>query len=270
MSGAAVEQALREAASNARRGILMSLHKSGALTLARLCDALNMPPHAVVAEVSALERLGLVRREDSLVYLTETGRRAVYILLNAGRPGSRKLLLPLKIESLAAWLSVSPHSSAISLMLLLGWIASLIIGALYKPPLVLLGVIYAGCYLTPPVDPGPHLSLAASLASALGILLVIHLLSRRRIAPPRAVLGVYPLALYPAAHLVAVELARALNAPYLVTASQIASSVVPLLTAFTHASFHALETGSSYERTLLYSLFAFFVAPALFYSLPVR
>jgi hypothetical protein len=152
----------------------------------------------------------------------------------------------------------------------MGWVAALMFGALQNPPLALLGVAYVGYYLPLSLRLPLHYALALSLISAAALVVASHLLTRRRITPLKAAVGLAPLALFPAVHLTLVYLAHMWEFPYLVTLSQVLLFLALLLTATMYAAVHSLETGTTYEHTLIRTLLIFFVLPALFYLAPLR
>jgi Predicted transcriptional regulator len=265
-----VERVIYGVAVGRRRDIVLLLQREGPLSLAKLRSSLGISASTLLFELSALESLGVIRREDSLVYLTELGEKVASIISTMEPLKSLSFLSVVGLRPLVVWLLMSPFLHIAASVLLMGWVAALMFGALQNPPLALLGVAYVGYYLPLSLRLPLHYALALSLISAAALVVASHLLTRRRVTPLKAAVGLAPLALFPAVHLTLVYLAHTWEFPYLVTLSQILLFLALLLTATMYATVHSLEVGTTYEHTLIRTLLIFFVLPALFYLAPLR
>jgi DNA-binding Lrp family transcriptional regulator len=268
--GFSVERVIYGVAMGRRREIVLLLHREGPMTLAKLRSSLGVSASTLLFELSALESLGVVRREDSLVYLTELGGKVASILSSTEPLKSLSFLSVIGLRPLVVWLLVSPYLRVAAAALLLGWVVALVFGALQNPPLALLGVAYVGYYLPLSLGLSSHHALAASLVSATALVATSYFLTGRKMTPFKAAVGLAPLALFPATHLTFVNLARVWEFPYLVTLSQVLLFFTLLLTATMYAAVYSLEVGTAYEHALIRTLLIFYVVPALLYLAPLR
>lgn len=261
----AVDQIIYGASIGKRREIVVTLYKGGPMTLAKLRDHLNMSPSTLLFELSALEALGVVKREDGLVRLTEIGEKAASIILTSEPLKELGLLHSIGLRPLVVWFLMSPHMNASALVLFATWLVALLLGALINPPLALVGVVYVGAFLHP-VKLGVF-SLPVSYTSVAVILTLIYILTGRKITPQKALVGLMPLALYPTVHLALYQLSETLGT-YLLLASQVLLFISMLLTASMFASVYSFEAGKPFEQSLVRSLLVFFIAPSLVYLIP--
>jgi DNA-binding HxlR family transcriptional regulator len=268
--GFSVERVIYGVAMGRRREIVLLLHREGPMTLAKLRSSLGISASSLLFELSALESLGVVRREDSLVYLTELGEKVASILSTTEPLKSLSFLSVIGLRPLVVWLLISPYLRVATATLLLGWVVALVFGALQNPPLALLGVAYVGYYLPLSLGLSSHYALAVSLVSATALVTTSYFLTRKRMTPFKATVGLAPLALYPSIHLTFVNLARMWELPYLVTLSQVLLFFALLLTATMYATVYSLEAGTAYEHALIRTLLIFYVVPALLYLVPLR
>ncbi|MCX8137299.1 helix-turn-helix domain-containing protein [Pyrobaculum aerophilum] len=265
-----VDRIIYGAATGKRRDIILLLHKEGPLTLSKLRATLGISPSTLLFELSALEKLGVVRREDSLVALTELGERVASIISTAAPLKSLDFISVLGLRPLVIWLLMSPRLTITASILLATWVIALVIGGLQNPPLSMIYVLYIGYYLPLSLGLSAPLSIASSLLSLTILISAVYFLSHRKISPFKTAIGVFPIALYPAAHLTIVQIARSLEYTYLITVSQILLFVALLLTATVFASVYSLEVGTTYEASLVRALLLFFVIPSLFYLVPLH
>ncbi|ABL88034.1 transcriptional regulator, ArsR family [Pyrobaculum islandicum DSM 4184] len=249
---------------------MLLLHREGPMTLTKLRTSLNISASVLLFELSALENLGVVKREESLVRLTDLGEKVASIISTLEPLKSLTLPPTASLRPLVIWLLLSPHLHITTLVILTTWILALIVGALQNPPLTLFGVTYVGYYLPLSIRLSIYHSLAISLSSIAVIILTTYILSRKRIKPLKTIVGVIPLALYPSTHLTLVQIAYSLEFVYLITLSQILLFLTLLLTATMYATMYSLEVGTTYEQTLIHALIVFFVIPALLYMIPIR
>ena len=169
------------------------------------------------------------------------------------------------------WIILSPFMRYASMAITATWLASLVAGAFAEPPLTFLGVMYYVGYSLPfSIRLTPPWSLALSLLSLFSITAAIYFLSRRRLTPSKIVIGLLPLALYPAVHLALVQAAVVTDTPFLIALSQILLFFSLLLTATVSATVYSIETASLYESVLIRTLLVFFVVPALVYLVPLK
>ncbi|ACB40320.1 helix-turn-helix domain-containing protein [Pyrobaculum neutrophilum] len=265
-----MERVLYGVAAGRRRDIVLLLHREGPLTLAKLRAALGISASTLLFELSALESLGVVKREDSMVYLTELGERAASIIATAEPLKTLSFLSVVGLRPLVVWLLLSPYLHIAAYTLVIGWAAALAIGAFQSPPLALLGVAYVGYNLPISIGLSKTVSLAVSLLSIAALFLATYLLSKGRLAPPKTAVGLAPIALYPSLHLTLVHLAHMWELTHLITLSQVLLFIALLFTATIYAAVYSLEVGSTYEGVLVRTLLVFFVAPALLYLAPIR
>jgi len=219
-------------------------------------------------ELSALESLGVVKREDSLVYLTELGEKVASIISTTEPLKTLNFLSVMSLRPLVVWLLMSPYLHFTMTTLLASWVATLVFGALQSPPLALLGVAYVGYYLPLSLRLSTPYALIISLVSTTTLLLASYLMTKKRVTPSKTAVGLTPLILFPTVHLTLVNLAKTWEFPYLITFSQTLLFLTLLLTATTYATVYSLEVGTTYERALIYALLIFFVLPALIYLIP--
>ena len=253
-----------------RRDIVLLLHKEGPLTLSKLRNSLGISASSLIFEISALESLGVVKREDSLVYLTELGMRVANIISTTEPMKSLNILSIIGHKSFVVWLLISPHLRLVATLILSTWIFTLVLGSFLNPPLTLLGVVYTGYYLLLLIIYTPEISLLTSLTSAMFVIVALYLYSRGKITPYKTVVGLAPLAIYPSLHLSLVQLAKALEYSYLIVFSQILLFITLLLSAFMLATVYSIEMGTPYESSLVYTLLIFFIGPALFHIFQMR
>ncbi len=265
-----MERVIYGASVGRRRDIILVLHREGPMTLAKLRAALGTSASTLLFELSALERLGIVKREESLVSLTELGEKVASIIATAEPLKSLNFLSVIGLRPLVVWLLMSPLLPAAAIVLLTGWIFSIVIGSLQNPSLSMIYVLYVGYYLPLSINLPPQISMAVSLLSLSGIILAIYLITNKKMSLYKTAVGVSPLSIYPATHLTLVQLARSLDYVYLITLSQILLFVALLFTAAIFATVYSLEVGTTYEAALARSLLAFFVIPSLFYLAPLR
>ncbi|MEM0276231.1 ArsR family transcriptional regulator [Pyrobaculum sp.] len=265
-----VERVIYGAAMGRRRDIILLLHTEGPMPLAKLRDALKMSASTLLFELSALEKLGVVKREGSLVFLTELGERVASIISTVEPLKSLSFLSLAGLRPLVVWLLLSPLLPLAAATLLAGWVTALAVGSFLSPPLSMIYVMYVGHYLPSLLSLSPPLSLIVSLISVAGLLLGIYSASRRRLGLSKIVAGLFPLAIYPTVHLALVWLAQTFELSYLVAISQVLLFVSLLLTATVFATVYSIEMGATYETSLIRSLLAFFVVPALLYLAPLR
>jgi len=263
-----VERVIRGVLTGRRRDIILTLHREGPLTLSKLRNALKISSSTLLYELSALESLGVVKREDVVVYLTELGERVASIISTIEPLKSLNFLSLLGLRPLVVWFLFSPYAPVAAAAFLLSWIAALSFGALQDPPLTLLGIAYVGYYLPLSVKLEMQHALVISILSVALIFVAGYLASKRRLRPLSIVVGVLPLAIYPTVHMTLVQVAHATGVAYVISFSQILLFVSLLFTATVFATVYSLESGAPYESSLAYSLLLFFVAPALVYLFP--
>lgn len=253
-----------------RRDLVLLLHRGGPQTLSKLRNSLGVSASSLIFDISALESLGVVKREDSLVYLTDLGVKVATIISTTEPMKSLSFLSIIGLRPFVVWLLVSPYLHVAALIVLATWLATLAFGAFLTPPLALLGVVYAGYYLPLSFKLSTEISLAVSLISATVLTAALNLYSRGRITLYKTAVGIAPLALYPSLHLTLVEIAKALEYSYVIVFSQILLFVALLLTASMLATVYSVEVGSPYESSLVYTLLIFFVGPALLHIFPFQ
>lgn len=258
-----VEKALYGALVGRRREVVMALHRDGAATLARLREATGLSSSSLLFEISALESLGVLRREGNVVKLTPLGERVASALSSMQPLRGLDFLKLMGLRPLVVWLAFSPHLRPLAVLLVATWTAALVVSHLDGVHISLVGLIYVGRYL--PMSWGGYLGLPISAASVASILALSYLASGRALTPSRAVAGLIPMLLYPCVHLTLVDLYRATGAAFAVVLSQVLLPVAMLITAATFASVYSLEVGTPYEAALARSLMVFFVVPALAY-----
>jgi len=243
-----------------RREIILALYENGPMSLAKLRSELSISPSSLLFEISALEALGVVRRDENLVTLTDVGNKAAAILTSLRPFKSLPWLEWIGLKPLIVWLLVSPYSRFAALGLLAIWAFSLLAESLlFDASLVLFGVLYSGKYAAMnEVKIHPLLSLFTSFASLLTMWIILRKFSKR-IVFVRFLLGLFPLLLYPPVHLTLLQLAS----PQALAIANISALVATLFTAGTLASLYSFETGFKYETVLAGFLFVIFVIPTL-------
>ncbi|MFN3803624.1 MAG: ArsR family transcriptional regulator [Pyrobaculum sp.] len=261
-----MERAIYGASIGRRRDLVLLLHKEGPLTLTKIRDKLRLSPSTLLFELSALESLGVVKREDSMVYLTELGERVASVISAIEPFRSLNFLSLMGGRPFVVWLLVSPYIHFVASVLIATWVVTLLLGSLHDPPLTLLGVAYVGYYLPYSIKIGPLHSFIISTTSIALILAMAYVLAK--IAPHKAAIGVTPLVIYPTIHLTLVQITQVANMVELVTVSQILLFILLLLTAAVFATVYSFEVGIAYENSLVRALLVFFVIPALLYLLP--
>jgi len=130
-----VERVIYGVAVGRRRDIVLLLQREGPLSLAKLRSSLGISASTLLFELSALESLGVIRREDSLVYLTELGEKVASIISTMEPLKSLNFLSVVGLRPLVVWLLMSPFLHIAASVLLMGWVAALMFGALQNPPL---------------------------------------------------------------------------------------------------------------------------------------
>ncbi|MFN7105954.1 MAG: ArsR family transcriptional regulator [Pyrobaculum sp.] len=261
-----MERAIYGASIGRRRDLVLLLHKEGPLTLTKIRDKLRLSVSMLLFEVSALESLGVVKREDNVVYLTELGKRAASVISTIEPFRSLNFLSLIGLRPFVVWLLMSPYIYIVASVLIATWVITLLLGSLHNPPLTLLGVAYVGYYLPYSIKLSPFHSFIISTASIAIILAMAYVLAK--ITPHKAAIGVTPLVIYPALHLTLVQITQVVNMVELVTVSQILLFISLLLTAAVFATVYSFEMGISYENSLVRTLLIFFIIPALLYLLP--
>lgn len=258
-----MEKALYGALVGRRREVVMAVYRDGAATLAKLREATGLSTSSLFFEISALESLGVLRREGNLVKLTPLGERVASAISSMQPLRSLDFLKLLGLRPLVVWLMFSPYLRPLSALMMATWVAIIVFSHVVDVPISLFGLVYVGRYL--PLSGGWPLGLPASAASMAAILAMSHVASRGALGPSKAIIGIMPMLLYPPLHLSLVDLYRATEAAYLVVLSQALLPVAMLFTAATYASVYSLEVGTAYEAALARSLLLFFVLPALAY-----
>ncbi|MEZ0319075.1 MAG: ArsR family transcriptional regulator [Pyrobaculum sp.] len=267
-----MERALYGSLVGGRRDIVLLLYKEGPMTLAKIRSRTSLSASSLLYELSVLESLGVIRREDTLVYLTQLGEKVASIISSATPLKSLNFLSLIGLRPLVVWIILSPFMRHASIVIMSAWLVSLVAGAYFaEPPLTLLGVMYYAGYSLPfSIRLTPQWSLALSLLSLFFLTTSMYFLSRRKLTPSKIVIGLLPLALYPALHLAFVQAAIVTDTPHLITLSQILLFFMLLLTATVSATVYSIETASLYESVLIRTLLIFFVVPALVYLVPFK
>lgn len=239
-----VEDLIYKVAYGRRREILLMLYGEGPTTLNKLKDRLGVSASALLFDISALEALGLVRRDGNMVELTDRGAKIASILSSVGPLRELSMLEALGLRPFIVAMLASPYLKIAAALLLTTWIISI-----YLSREALLGVIYTNIFNN------IFIIISSSIISLISILLLIYFLSNRRVDIIHTILGLFPLLIYPP---ISASIGN-YNIDYAL------KFVLLLLTCGTLATTTSYDVGSKYETTLLAYLSGMFVFPILIY-----
>ncbi len=262
-----MEEIVYKASVGKRRDIILTLYREGPLTFVKLRNKLGLSASALLYELAALESLELVKREDTVIYLTKLGEKVASIISTMEPLETLSFLTVIGLRSFVVWLLLSPVLHITALILLTTWTLALVMGAMHNPPLVYLGVTYVGYNLPRTVTLSTAVALAVSMVSIALVLGIAY--KTAKITPYKTVIGMTPLAIYPALHMTLVEIARQMQITQIFLSLEILLFISQLLTATVFATVYSIETGHSYEKSLLRTLVVFFIIPAMLYISPI-
>ncbi|MEL9991768.1 MAG: HTH domain-containing protein [Thermoproteus sp.] len=239
-----MENLIYKVAYGRRREVLLLLYSEGPATLNRLKDRLGVSASALLFDISALEALGLVRRDGNVVELTDKGAKIASILSSVGPLRELSVLEVLGLRPFIVAMLASPHLKITAALLLATWIVSV-----YLSREALVGVIYTDMFNN------IFIIILSSIISLISILLLVYFLSGRRVDIVHTILGLFPLLIYPP---ISASIGN-YNVDYAL------KFVLLLLTCGTLATTTSYDVGSKYETTLLAYLSGMFVFPILIY-----
>lgn len=239
-----MEDIIYKVAYGERRRILLTLYKKGATSLNKLRDILGISPSALLMDISALETLGLIRRDGNLVELTDQGAKVASLLSSIGPLRSLSILEVLGLRPIVVPMLFSPYADLLSALLPLLWAASIL-----NSKLTLLGVIYTNIF------ENIIEIVLISMISFIGILISIYLISRRRIKITHIIIGLFPILIYPSFY----QIIGNFNINYAL------KFILLVLSCGTLSVITSYDLGSRYETSLLFYLSFMFVLPILAY-----
>lgn len=238
-----MEDLVYRAAYGRRREILLALYNGGPMTLNKLRAKLGASSSALLFDVAALEALGLIKREDGVIELTDKGAQLVLVISSVAPLRSLPLFEALGLRPIVVYMLSSPYLRVIAALLAALWAISL-----YSSGVTLAGVIYTGMF--------PRaISIPVSAASLALLVLLIWLFNKRRAGVFHIVIGLFPLLLYPSLALL----------PLGNVALFALKFILLLLTCATLSTVTSYDLGVKYEWALLIYLSAMFVFPVLGY-----
>lgn len=239
-----MEDLVYRAAYGRRREILLLLYSEGAVSLNKLRSRLGVSSSALLFDVSALEALGLVKRDGNMLELTDQGVKVASVLSSLAPLRSLSALEALGLRPFVVPILVTPHLEIVAFLLLAIWGISL-----YISRATLVGVIYTFIFNN------IFLSIPISVISLSLIMLLMHFISRRRLHPVHIIIGLFPLLTYPSISLI-------INNYYF---NYTIKFILLLLTCGTLATVTSYDGGYKYETALLAYLSGMFVLPVLTY-----
>lgn len=239
-----MEDLIYKAAYGRRREVLLVLYSEGAVSLNKLRSKLGVSPSALLFDISALEALGLVKRDGNMVELTDKGAKVASVLSSLAPLRGLSALEALGLRPLVVPMLIAPHLEVAVLMLLAAWGVSL-----YMSRATLAGVIYIFIFNN------IFYSIAISIISLSIIILLIYFISHRRIHPIHIIIGLFPLLIYPTIFLI-------VNNYYF---NYTMKFILLFLTCGTLATVTSYDGGYKYEAALLAYLSGMFALPVLVY-----
>ncbi|MBP1450015.1 MAG: ArsR family transcriptional regulator [Thermoproteus sp.] len=237
-----MEDLIYKVAYGRRREILVALYSEGPSTLSKLRKKLGVSSSALLFDLAALEALGLVRRDDGMVELTDAGVRAASILSSLNPLRSWTVLELLGIRPLLVPMLMSPYSRGAAALLALLWALSM-----YLSNTTLVGVVYMDLFIN------KFLSLIISYLSFIFIILFIYIFTKRKVDIFHIIIGIFPLLLYPPLAAINAGLAYMLK------------FVLLLFACGSSAAVASFDLGLKYEVALLIYLSIMFILPILIY-----
>ncbi|AEA11990.1 regulatory protein, ArsR [Thermoproteus uzoniensis 768-20] len=239
-----VEDLIYKAAYGRRREILLILYSQGATSLNKLRSKLGVSSSALLFDISALEALGLIKRDGGLVELTDKGVKVASILLSVAPLRNLSILEALGLRPFVVPMLASPYLNAVTALLLIIWTASI-----YVSKSALIGIIYTYIFTN------IYNILFISILSFIFILFSIYFTTHRRVPLTHIIIGLFPLLIYPSISII-IENYNILYA---------LKFILLLLSCGTLSTVTSYDMGSKYETALLAYLTGMFVIPILVY-----
>nr|KJR74240.1 MAG: ArsR family transcriptional regulator [Thermoproteus sp. AZ2] len=238
-----MEDLVYRAAYGRRREVLLALYNGGPMTLNKLRAKLGASSSALLFDIAALEALGLIKREDGVIELTDRGAQLASIISSVAPLKSLSLFEALGLRPIVVYMLSSPYLRFIAVLLAILWAISL-----YPSGVALVGVIYTGMF--------PRaISIPISLTSFALLISLIWLFNKRKANISHIIIGLFPLLLYPSLALL----------PLGNVALFALKFILLLFTCATLSTVASYDLGVKYEWALLIYLSAMFVFPILGY-----
>lgn len=239
-----MEDLIYRAAYGRRREILLILYSEGTVSLNKLRTRLGASSSALLFDISALEALGLVRRDGNIVELTDQGAKVASMLSSLTPLRGLSVLEALGLRPFVVPMLASPYLEIAVFILLALWGLSL-----YISRITLLGVIYTSIFNN------AFYTILISTTSLAIIMLLTYFLSHRKVHIIHLIIGLFPLLIYPSISIV-------ISNYYF---NYIMKFILLIITCGTLATVTSYDTGFKYETTLLAYLSGMFVFPILIY-----
>jgi len=239
-----VEDLIYKAAYGRRREILLTLYSGGTTSLNRLRNKLGVSSSALLFDISALEALGLIKRDGGFVELTDKGAKVASILSSIAPLKNLSMLEALGLRPFVVPMLASPYLNAVAVLLLAIWLVSI-----YISRSTLIGVIYSYIFTN------IYYILFISILSLTTILISIYFATRRKVHITNIIIGLFPLLIYPSISIII----NNYNIIYTL------KFILLLLSCGTLSTATSYDVGSKYETTLLAYLSGMFIFPILIY-----